>query len=230
MSFVADNIDRVKEELAGIIASSGRQMDDVTLMAVSKTWPAEHIQKAVDAGHSVFGENKLQEGELKIPKMPAHLEWHFIGGIQRNKVRKILPLFNVIHSVDSTKLANHINNVALDFKMKPRVYLQINIGEEEQKGGFSEEGIFSNLDVLLQFEAIHIEGLMCIPPAVERVEDSREHFVALRELRDRIESKFSISLPGLSMGMSADYKIAVEEGSTIIRVGSSIFGKRDYPA
>ena len=229
MNEVAENLARVNAEFDEAVKQSGRSVGEVTLMAVSKTWPVEHIQKAVDAGHAVFGENKLQEGEVKIPVMSPNLEWHYIGGLQRNKVRKTLPLFDVIHSVDSLKLANHINNVAADLELVPQIYLQVNIGDEPQKGGFSKETLREQLMQIIEMPQLSVQGLMCIPPAVSDPEDARPYFAQMCELRDALEQEFAIKLPGLSMGMSSDYKQAIAEGSTIVRVGSSIFGQRSYP-
>ena len=228
MSEVADNLARMNEAVAEAARNSGRDASEVTLMAVSKTWPVEHVQLAVDAGHKVFGENKVQEGEVKIPAMSDELEWHMIGHLQRNKVRKMLPLFDVVHSVDSFKLANYMNNVAGDLGVKVRAYLQVNIAGEEQKSGFSPDQAFVCLDDLASLENLSFEGVMCIPPACNTAEEVRPWFAKTREFRGAIESKSGMKLPGLSMGMSSDYAVAIEEGSTIVRVGSSIFGKRQY--
>lgn len=228
MSKVAENLERVKADLASTVAHAGRSIEDVTLMAVSKTWPVEHVQLAADAGHKVFGENKVQEGEIKVPAMADDIEWHMIGHLQRNKVRKMLPLFDYVHSVDSLKLVNYINNVATDLGLEAKVYLQVNIGEELQKTGFLAEELRQNIEQIMQLERVSVHGLMCIPPAVDDSEDSRQWFAATRELRDELEQSACISLSGLSMGMSSDYRVAIEEGATIVRVGSSIFGSRDY--
>jgi len=228
MSEVAENLARTKEVVADAARKAGRDVSEVALMAVSKTWPAEHVQLAVDAGHRVFGENKVQEGETKVPLMGDDLEWHLIGHLQRNKVRKMLRFFDVVHSVDSFKLANYMNNVALDLGVEIKAYLQVNIGDEGQKSGFSREELFNYADGLMELKQSHFEGVMCIPPACETAELVRPWFAKTRELRDDLEALTGSVFSGLSMGMSSDYVVAIEEGATIVRVGSSIFGQRQY--
>lgn len=223
---VADNLSEIKERMAAACKRSGRAVDSVSLIAVSKTWPAVHVQLAVDAGQRVLGENKLQEGQEKIPVMSPDLEWHYIGGLQKNKVRKVLGLFQVIHSIDSLKLAKYANNVAADMGIKPKVLLQINIGKEETKGGFDVNQLVGILPELLDLKYLDVIGLMCIPPAEAEPELARHWFVKVRELRGLLEQKFTIKLPYLSMGMSGDFEVAIEEGATYVRVGTSIFGSR----
>jgi len=225
---VASNLAEILTRVDAAFSRSGRNAEEnsVELIAVSKTWPVEHVQKAVDAGQLVLGENKLQEGQEKIPVMSDEIEWHFIGGLQKNKVRKVLGLFHVVHSVDSLKLAKYMQNVAADMGIKPRVLLQVNIGEEESKGGFSVHEVTQHFDEILQLSQLEVVGLMCIPPAVATPEDARHWFVKVRELRDLLVEKFDCSLPHLSMGMSGDFEVAIEEGATYIRVGTSIFGGR----
>ena len=223
---VADNLNEIQTRIAKACSSAGRSVDEVKLIAVSKTWPAEHVQKAADAGQYVFGENKLQEGQEKIPAMSDELEWHYIGGLQRNKVRKVLGLFHVVHSIDSLKLANYTNNVASDMGLKPRVFLQVNIGNEESKGGFSVEELKECFSDLLELENVNIIGLMCIPPVVRVSDNARVWFRKVVELRDDLELNHAVKLPELSMGMSGDFETAIEEGATYVRVGTSIFGQR----
>lgn len=230
MSQVAENLARVQDELAVAIKNAGRSSEEVTLMAVSKTWPVEHVQLAVDAGHHVFGENKVQEGEVKVPAMSEHLEWHMIGHLQRNKVRKMLPLFDVVHSIDSLKLANYTNNVAAELDLVKKAYLQVNIGEEPQKTGFLAKELRENMGDLISLEQFDWQGLMCIPPAAQDPEETRPWFEKTRLLRGELEQEYGVKLPQLSMGMSSDYAVAIAEGATIVRVGSSIFGQRNYTA
>ncbi len=200
------------------------------LLAVSKTWPVEHIQHAIDAGHRVFAENKVQEAESKIKALAHHdLEWHFIGRLQRNKVRKVITLFDCIHSFDSLKLLEFGNRVAEEEGKRPQICLQINLANEEQKGGFSLESLTENLETILSFKHLEIIGLMIIPPAVERPEEARTWFSQLRDLRTTLSTQHQVHWPELSMGMSQDYLIAIEEGSTLVRVGSAIFGSRKKP-
>ncbi len=223
---VADNLIEIRSRVSRACEVAGRDAGEVELIAVSKTWPAEHVQKAVDAGQEVFGENKLQEGQDKIPVLSDELEWHYIGGLQRNKVRKVLGLFDVIHSVDSLKLARYTSNVAADMKIVPSVLLQVNIGAEESKGGFSVEELEVSFSELLDLASLKIVGLMCIPPAVVNSEDARVWFRKVAKLRDKLELAHGVKLPHLSMGMSGDFETAIAEGATYVRVGTSIFGGR----
>ena len=226
---------RIKGQLAETIGRidtacrrAGRENDAAHLLAVSKTFPAEDIREAVCAGQRIFGESRLQEAELKLRELPGDLEWHFIGRIQRNKVRKILPLFEYVHAVDSFRLAEYMDRVAGDLGLRPKVFLQVDQAGEETKGGFSVSGLQSDFSKLMELGHLDVVGLMTIPPAVEDAEESRHWFRGLRELRDSLEAGFSAKLPFLSMGMSGDFEVAVEDGATHVRVGSAIFGKRDY--
>jgi PLP dependent protein len=228
MSDLAGNLAKVKAAIAAACVRSGRDPGAVELVAVSKTYPAGAISEAIRCGQSNFGESKLQEAESKIEELPATVHWHFIGRMQRNKVRKLLPLFQVIHSVDSIRLATHINEVARELGLCPEVFLQVNIGGECSKGGFEPIEIEEAMESILKLDRLGIVGLMCIPPPVPDPESARGWFAALREMRDALEFKFGVALPSLSMGMSHDFEIAIEEGSTHVRVGSAIFGKRSY--
>lgn len=223
---VEQNLTEINTRISKACELAGRNTGEVELIAVSKTWPAEHVQKAIDAGQNVFGENKLQEGQEKIPVLSEGLEWHYIGGLQRNKVRKVLGLFHVIHSIDSLKLAKYTNNVAGDMELNPSVLLQVNIGDEASKGGFSAEELEGCFSDLLELKNLKITGLMCIPPAVSASEDARVWFKKVADLRDQLEKSNDCKLPHLSMGMSSDFETAIAEGATYIRVGTSIFGKR----
>ena len=223
MSDIPGNLEIVKERVAAASARSGKSAE---LLVVSKTWPAEVVREAVDAGQILFGENRLQEGEEKIPALPKELEWHFIGGLQRNKVRKVLPLFPVIHSVSSTKLARFIDRVGGELELKPKVFLEINIGLEDSKGGYAPDELRQDLDQFLELENLSLQGLMCIPPRVSDPEEARPWFAKVRELQEEVEKRSGRGLPQLSMGMSGDFEVAIEEGSTIVRVGSAIFGPR----
>ncbi|MCP5536351.1 MAG: YggS family pyridoxal phosphate-dependent enzyme [Akkermansiaceae bacterium] len=225
---IAANLAGVKQRIDEAAVRSGRSGDAVELLVVSKTWPAETVAEVVAAGHSSFGENKVQEAEAKIPLLPDRLHWHLIGHLQRNKVRKALPLFRTIHSIDSLKLARYTSNISGELGKKPDVYLQVDLAGEESKNGYAVDTLRSDLDGLLGLENLSIVGLMCIPPLAATPEDARPWFVKLRQLRDELETRAGRSFPGLSMGMSGDYQVAVEEGSTIVRVGSAVFGSRTY--
>jgi len=228
MSEISENLERVAEKIKGACVRARREPSSVELIAVSKTFPADSVREALEAGQVHFGESKLQEAESKIVLLPDRLHWHFIGRVQRNKVRKILSQFEVIHAIDSTRLAEYTDELARELGLFPKVFLQVNIGREESKGGFDPDGLREDIERLMDLGRLEILGLMCIPPAGPDAESARPWFVMLRELRDSLESGFVISLPFLSMGMSGDYEVAVEEGATHVRVGSAIFGKRSY--
>lgn len=226
MSGISDSLGHVRLRIEASCLVSGRAVDSVELIAVSKTFSQECVEEAFRSGHYVFGENKVQEAEGKIFNSPSSLEWHFIGSLQRNKVRRVLKVFDVIHSIDSFRLAAYVNEVARDLGIRAKVFLQVNIGGEESKGGFHGFTVLEEMTMLLQLECLEILGLMCIPPVCGNSEQVRPWFVSLRTLRDRLELEFNILLPNLSMGMSNDFEVAIEEGSTHIRVGSAIFGNR----
>lgn len=228
MSSIALQLAEIRQRIADACKSSGRPPGSVELIAVSKTFPHEAVAEAFGAGQTVFGESRLQEAEPKIELLPKDIRWHFIGRVQRNKVRRILPLFETVHGIDSTRLAQHADTVAAELGMKPRVFLQINIGAESSKGGFSPHEIDREMDILCGLRHLDWQGLMCIPPPAENADASRRWFASLRELRDRLSSRFALPLPCLSMGMSGDFETAILEGATHVRVGSAIFGSRSY--
>jgi pyridoxal phosphate enzyme (YggS family) len=228
MSDIAANLAAARSRIAAACQRAGRESASVELIAVSKTVPAAAMREAVQAGHLTFGESKLQEAESKIDVLPGSLHWHFIGRVQRNKVRKILPRFEVIHAIDSLRLAEYADEIADELGLFPRVFLQVNIGGEASKGGFETGEIRRDIGGLLSLKRLEVAGLMCIPPPGPEAEDSRRWFVALRDLRDELERDTGVSLAALSMGMSGDFEVAIEEGATHVRVGSAIFGKRSY--
>jgi PLP dependent protein len=223
---IAENLETVRADIAESERRSGRLAGSVELIAVSKTHPPEIVRQAVDAGQLLFGENRVQEAKAKIPDLPAKLRWHLIGHLQTNKIRQALPLFEVIHGVDSGELLHEIQRIAGDLGLYPRVLLQVNVAGESSKYGFSPQGLLSEVEQISRADRVQIEGLMTIPPPAPNPEDSRRYFVQLRQLRDRLETQFRFPLPHLSMGMSGDYRVAVEEGATYVRVGTAIFGER----
>lgn len=228
MSEISENLGEIRLRIAAACARSNRDASSVELIAVSKTFPADAVREAAAAGQRIFGESRLQEAESKIESLPGSLHWHFIGRVQRNKVRKILPLFEVVHAVDSLRLALYADEIAKELGLFPKVFLQVNVGGESSKGGFEPDDLRAQIDSLLSLERLEIIGLMCIPPAGPDAESARPWFAALRKLRDQIEGESGVPLPFLSMGMSGDFEVAIEEGATHVRVGSSIFGKRAY--
>jgi len=223
---IEENLNRVQNEIAQAAQISGRNVTNIELVAVTKTHPAEIVREAVDAGHLVFGESKVQEARVKIPLLPSNLRWHFIGHLQKNKIRHALPLFEMIHSVDSLDLAQAIDRIAHEDGLHPRILLEVNVTGEGSKFGFKATTLRAELESLFLLPRLSIEGLMCIPPLAEEAETSRKYFVELRELRDALEQEFQVNLPHLSMGMTNDYSVAVEEGATLVRVGTAIFGER----
>lgn len=226
MSTIADRLLAIRERLRLAATRAGRDPASVELMAVSKTFPVEAIQEAVSAGQTLFGENRVQEILAKAPALPSHLRWHLIGPLQSNKVRKILPHVEVIQSVHSLDIARHLQRIAGELDLRPRLYLEVNIGGEASKHGFTPDDLKAQLDELLAFDRLRIEGVMGIPPYAEDPEATRPHFAALRELRHDLQTRSGLPLPALSMGMSHDFEIAIEEGSTLVRVGTAIFGGR----
>ncbi len=223
---IPDNIIAIREELAAAARRSGRPAAAVELVAVSKTFPPEAVREAAATPHDLFGESRVQEALAKIPLLPARLRWHFIGHLQKNKIRKVLPLVEAIHSVHSVELAEDIDRIAAEEGRRPVVYLQVNIGNDAAKFGFDAESVRPALERTLGLPRLEVAGLMTIPPLATDPEKNRVHFAALRQLRDALAAEFGTPLAGLSMGMSDDYVIAAEEGATIVRVGSAIFGRR----
>jgi pyridoxal phosphate enzyme (YggS family) len=223
---IAKNLEMVRSEIAEAERLSHRAPGSVHLVAVSKSHPVELIREAFEAGQVVFGENRVQEAKAKIPELPARLRWHMIGHLQSNKVRQALPLFEMIHGVDSVGLLSDVARVSSELGSFPRVLLQVNVAGEASKFGFSPDKLLAQLDEIAQIDRVHLEGLMTIPPMTRTPEHARPYFALLRELRTRLEREFRFPLPHLSMGMSSDYRVAIEEGATIVRVGTAIFGER----
>ena len=226
MSSILDNLERVREQIAQAAAKAGRDVKDVELVAIAKTHPAEKVREAVEAGQTLFGESRVQEARAKITELASNIRWHFVGHLQKNKVRQALPLFEMIHSVDSLALAQDINRIAEEEGLYPRVLLEVNVAGEGSKFGFAPDDLREQMEALLALPRLSIEGLMCIPPLAVESEDSRKFFVEVRELRDSLEKEFNMKLPQLSMGMTQDFAIGIDEGATLVRVGTAIFGER----
>jgi pyridoxal phosphate enzyme (YggS family) len=226
MENVAGNLERVLRQIGEAAAKSGRILADIELVAISKTHEAEKVRAAFDAGQQLFGESRVQEARAKIPLLPSAARWHFVGRLQRNKIRHALPLFELFHSVDSVDLARDMSRIAEELGLHPRVLLEVNVAGEGSKIGFAPEALRSQMETLLSLPRLTIEGLMTIPPLAAEPEASRPFFVALRSLRESLEKEFHADLPRLSMGMSGDFLVAIAEGATLVRVGTAIFGKR----
>ncbi|MFZ0917342.1 MAG: YggS family pyridoxal phosphate-dependent enzyme [Candidatus Udaeobacter sp.] len=226
MISIAENLERVREQIAQAAARAGRVAEEIQLVAITKTHPAEKVREAIEAGQTLFGESRVQEARAKIPELPSNLRWHFVGHLQKNKIRHALPLFEMIHSVDSLVLAQDINRIAEEQGMHPRVLLEVNVAGEGSKFGFESETLRAEMESLLALPRLSILGLMTIPPLAEKAEASRKYFVQVRELLDRLQTDFHVDLAQLSMGMTEDFVVAVEEGATLVRVGTAIFGER----
>lgn len=228
MNALSDRLQVIRDRITAAAQRCGRDPAEIELLAVSKTFPVEAIREAVAAGQLLFGENKVQEILAKAPQLPAHLHWHLIGHLQSNKVRKVLPHVKSIHSIGSLDLARDVDRIAAEIGLFPTVYLEVNLGDESSKHGFNAEQLRSSLENLYALKRLKIQGLMCIPPFDPDPTKSRPYFTRLRELRDELAQRGGAPLPLLSMGMSHDFDIAVEEGATMVRVGSAIFGDRTY--
>jgi pyridoxal phosphate enzyme (YggS family) len=226
MTEIADNLERVREQIADAARKSSRSPDDIELVAISKTHEAEKVRAAFDAGQQLFGESRVQEARAKIPLLPSAVRWHFVGRLQKNKIRHALPLFELFHSVDSLELARDMNRIAEEEGLHPRVLLEVNLAGEGSKIGFAPDALGAQMEALLELPRLTIEGLMTIPPLAPEAEASRKYFVALRELRGQFAAQFQVPFPQLSIGMTNDFIVAIEEGATLIRVGTAIFGKR----
>ena len=226
MEETAIRLAQVRELMADAARKSGRTAEQIELVAVSKTHAAEKVQEAIEAGQLLFGESRVQEARAKIPLLPSRLRWHFIGHLQKNKIRHALPLFELFHGIDSLVLAQEMERIAEEEGMRPRVLLEVNVAGEASKHGFSPEALRRDLEAALSLGRLTIEGLMTLPPFTPEAEASRQYFIALRKLRDQLEAEFDVRLPQLSMGMSGDFPIAIEEGATLVRVGTAIFGER----
>ena len=227
---LAENYRRVKENIRKACEITGRKEQDVTLLAVSKTKPVDMLLDVYHAGARDFGENKVQELVDKIPQLPPDVRWHMIGHLQRNKVKYIVGRVYLIHSVDSFRLAEEISREAVKKQTEVNILIEVNVAQEESKFGTTAEETAELVRKIAMLPAIHIKGLMTIAPFVENAEENRTYFQKLRQLAVDIGNKNidNVSMSILSMGMTGDYMVAAEEGSTIVRVGTGIFGERDY--
>ena len=227
MRDLSEILEEVRDRIAAACERAGRSPDDVEIVAVTKTHGAEVVDEARAAGLRIIGENKVQEAAWKKPASASGPEWHLIGHLQGNKVRHALELFDCIHSVDTVKLADRINLIADEIGASPRVLLEVNVSGEKSKSGMRPEDVeVVARHIVEECPRINLEGLMTMAPFSENPEDARPYFRRLRELRDSVQAKLGIGLPRLSMGMSGDYEVAVEEGATWVRLGTVLFGER----
>ncbi len=227
---IQENLKAVEDNIAEACRKAGRKREEVTLIAVSKTKPVSDLMEAYNAGVRVFGENKVQELIEKIDKMPDDVHWHMIGHLQKNKVKYIVGKVDLIHSVDSEELALEINKRAEKAGVTQDILIEVNIADEDTKYGVSLESVNELYVNISKLPYVNVRGLMCIAPYVEDPEQNREYFVRLRKKFVDITNKIvhNIRVDVMSMGMTGDYKVAIEEGATMVRVGTGIFGKRVY--
>jgi len=224
------NLDAVRERMAAACARSGRAPDGVRLLAVSKTYGAEDVRAAARAGQRLFGENRVQEALKKMPLCPGNLEWHLIGHLQANKAAAAARAFDWVHSVDSPDLLRKLDRSAAEAGRRLNVLLQVNVSGEISKSGMTPDALRTMAGAVGELRCVEVRGLMTIPPLCANPEEARIHFRALRALRDEVAERGGFDWPELSMGMTHDMEVAVEEGATIVRVGTGIFGARDYAA
>jgi pyridoxal phosphate enzyme (YggS family) len=232
---IALRLAEIRERIAGAALRAGRKPEEVALMAVSKTHPATAILEAIEAGQTLFGENRVQEFAGKHDELvaaSAQARFHLIGHLQSNKAAKAVELFDAVDSVDSLRLAERLNEAAERLGKRLDVLVEINVGGEEAKTGLAASSgeLFALLDAQARLTNLTIRGCMTVPPFTEDPDGAREYFRKLRELRDQLRVRSGLPLAELSMGMSHDFEVAIEEGSTCVRVGTAIFGSRDYPA
>ena len=227
---IFNNLKRVEENISNACKRAGRNREDITLIAVSKTKPIEVMEEALEAGIKNFGENKVQELTSKYEKMNKDFNWHMIGHLQRNKVKYIVDKVDLIHSVDSLRLAKQIEKEAQKRNVKSDILIEVNIANDSNKFGFKEEELYSTIEEISNLKHINIKGLMTIAPYVDDPEDNRDFFRRIKQLSVDINSKNvdNVGMDILSMGMSGDYEVAIEEGATIVRIGTGIFGDRNY--
>jgi len=226
MSSPENNLGAVRLRIRAAAESAGRDPSGIRLVAVSKTRPPEAIREAADAGQNIFGESKIQEALAKAPLLPPTVEWHFIGHLQSNKIRKALPLFQLFHGIDNFALAAQMDRLAGECGCFPRILLEVNVSGEETKFGFHPDRLRSEIAGLQALPRVEILGLMTMAPYSEDPLEARPYFAALRRLRDDLEHQTGTPLPQLSMGMSGDFEPAIAEGSTLVRIGTAIFGER----
>lgn len=227
---IADNLREIRNHAEAAALRAGRDPKEIKLIAVSKTKPVSMIEECINAGQYIFGENRVQELVEKIPRLPNNLEWHLIGHLQKNKVKYIIGQVELIHSVDTVALAEQIQKEAQKKNCDVNILLEVNVAREETKSGFFMEDVYSACCQIAAFPNVHIKGLMTVAPFVENAEKNRIIFQKLKHLLVDIQSKKvdNVHMTELSMGMTNDYEIAIEEGATMVRVGTALFGARSY--
>ncbi|MFZ0828380.1 MAG: YggS family pyridoxal phosphate-dependent enzyme [Verrucomicrobiia bacterium] len=223
---LAENLESIQQRIRTACVRAGRHPDSVTLLAVTKGQPPEVVAAAARLGQVLFGENKVQEARAKIPLCPGRLRWHFIGHLQSNKCREAVEWFEMIQSVDSLSLAREINQRADVAARTVPVMLEVNVAGEASKFGYAPEKLLAELKEINTLPRLEIQGLMTVPPWSAEPQRARPHFRRLRELKEQAETVLGAPVPHLSMGMSGDFEIAIEEGATVVRLGTALFGPR----
>tara|TARA_B100000676_G_C18054123_1_gene833235 strand:- start:429 stop:1127 length:699 start_codon:yes stop_codon:yes gene_type:complete len=223
---IAENLAQIQQRISVACERSGRSPKEVQLVAVGKKFTAQVIKEAADCGLNLFGENRVQEAKIKIPDCPGHLRWHFIGNLQTNKCKDAVALFDMLHAVDSLHLAEELNKRCEQLAKVMPVLLEVNVSGEGSKHGFTPKDAIEATQAFFDFPKLELHGLMTMAPFSRQAESTRPYFRKLRELKNDCEEKLGASLPELSMGMSGDYEIAIEEGATLIRLGTTLFGPR----
>ena len=228
---IKNQLGEVRKHIEDACRRAGRSPEEVTLIAVSKTKPIPMLMEAYDAGTRDFGENKVQEILNKKPELPEDIRWHMIGHLQRNKVHQVIDKAVLIHSVDSLRLAQQIETDAAKLGLDVDILLEVNVAREESKYGFLMEEVEDAIMQIKDFSHVHIKGLMTIAPFVDNPEENRQYFAQLKQLSVDINRKNidNVNMNVLSMGMTGDYMVAIEEGASYVRVGTGIFGERQYP-
>lgn len=225
---IRDNLERVRERVARAAERSGRQAEDVRLIAISKTFPPERIREAYEAGVRDFGENRVQEAEAKRPALAGlDCTWHLVGHLQTNKAKPARELFHWIHSLDSARLAQKLHSASPPDSARLKVLIEVNLGGEAAKSGVKEEEIAALAEEVRRLASLELVGLMTIPPFLDDPEQVRPYFRRLRELAEKLRAAGFAELGELSMGMSHDFEVAIEEGATMVRIGTAIFGQRE---
>ena len=223
---IAENLTQVQQRISAACERSSRSEEEVQLVAVGKKFTAQVIREAADCGLTLFGENRVQEAKIKIPNCPGHLRWHFIGNLQTNKCKDAVALFDMLHAVDSLHLAEELNKRCEQLAKVMPVLLEVNVSGEGSKHGFTPEQAIEATQAFFDFPKLELHGLMTMAPFSRHAESARPYFRKLHELKSDCEEKLGAPLPELSMGMSGDYEIAIEEGATLIRLGTTLFGPR----
>ncbi len=226
---IKDNIEKISEKIEKVAAKSGRKPNEITLLAASKTRTPQEIKEAYLAGIKIFGENKIQEAREKIPFLSElPIKWHMIGYLQKNKAKYAVKLFKTIQSIDSEELLKEIEKRAVKENKTMDILIEVKLSPEETKHGIFPEKLPFLIEKVFEAEHLKLKGFMTIPPYMKNPENVRPYFIKLRKTKEEMETKFSTYFQHLSMGMTHDFEIAIEEGATIVRIGTAIFGRRNY--